>query len=150
MCGPPSHCWSQVCFICLFREVMAAPHVLHAGTPENIFVEIQDCILETNIHVEIIVMNHPTKSRRLASTAVNLNKSNSWQMFGQILVMWTQWHTKLFLLGFSPDTDLNTSWHHWATYPFHLGCPGEGRFLPGRTQRPAGLPLSRPGSWPCN
>lgn len=69
---------------------MAAPHALRVGTPENIFVEIQDCTLETNIGVEIIVMNHPTKSRQLASTAVALNRSSSWQAFGQILVMWPQ------------------------------------------------------------
>lgn len=69
---------------------MAAPHVLRVGTPENIFVEIQDCTLETNVNVEIIVMNHPTTTSQLASTAVALNKSNSWQTFGQILVMWTQ------------------------------------------------------------
>lgn len=90
MCGPPSHCWSEVSFICPIREVMAAPHVLRVGTPENIFVEIQDCTLETNTVVKIIVMNHPTKIRQLASTAVALNKSNSWQAFGQISVMWTQ------------------------------------------------------------
>lgn len=90
MCAPPSHCWSEVSFVCSIREVMAAPNVLQVGTPENIFVEIQDCTLETNVGVDIIVMNHPTKSKQLASTAVALNKSNSWQAFGQILVMCTQ------------------------------------------------------------
>lgn len=85
-----AHLWSKVSSIRPIREVMAAPHVLQVGTPENIFVEIQDCTLETNIDVEIIVMNHPTTIRKLASTAVALNKSISWQAFGQILVMWTQ------------------------------------------------------------
>lgn len=85
-----AHLWPKVSSIRPIREVMAAPHVLRVGIPENIFVEIQDCTLETNIDVEIIVMNHPTTIRKLASTAVALNKSNSWQTFGQILVMWTQ------------------------------------------------------------
>lgn len=123
MCGPPSHWGSQVSFICPIREVMAAPHVLQVGAPENIFVEIQDCALETNIGVEIIVMNHPTKSRQLASAAVDLNKSNSWQAFGQILVMWTQWHRKLFSLTLiethrgATDLPLSPGLPWWRPFP---------------------------------
>ncbi|XP_029707111.1 complement C3-like isoform X2 [Takifugu rubripes] len=67
-------------------EVLAAPNAIRAGMPENIFVEVQDFSLDTNIPVEIIVMNHPTKSKRLASTAVNLNRANSHQAFGEVLI----------------------------------------------------------------
>uniref|UniRef100_A0A3B5KG01 Macroglobulin domain-containing protein n=1 Tax=Takifugu rubripes TaxID=31033 RepID=A0A3B5KG01_TAKRU len=82
-----AHPWSKGSFICFFsREVLAAPNAIRAGMPENIFVEVQDFSLDTNIPVEIIVMNHPTKSKRLASTAVNLNRANSHQAFGEVLV----------------------------------------------------------------
>lgn len=85
---PPSHRWPKVSFTRLFREVMAAPNVLQAGITENIFVEIQDCAFETDVVVNLIVMNHPTKNVQLLSTAVTLNSSNSYQAFGEILVMW--------------------------------------------------------------
>lgn len=62
--------------------------MIRAGMPENIFVEVQDFSLNMNVPVEIIVMNHPTKSKRLASTFVTLNGSNSHQGFGEVLVTW--------------------------------------------------------------
>nr|XP_046262967.1 complement C3-like isoform X2 [Scatophagus argus] len=67
-------------------EVMSAPNLLRVGSAENIFVEIQDRTLEENINVEIIVMNHPTKAFRLASTSVTLTKRNNFQDFGQITI----------------------------------------------------------------
>lgn len=66
---------------------MSAPNLLRVGTAENIFVEIQDHVLEHNIIVEIRVMNHPTKNKHLASTSVTLTKANSFQAFGQITVI---------------------------------------------------------------
>uniref|UniRef100_A0A8C9ZQH0 Anaphylatoxin-like domain-containing protein n=1 Tax=Sander lucioperca TaxID=283035 RepID=A0A8C9ZQH0_SANLU len=51
------------------RKVMSAPNLLRVGTAENIFVECQDCTGE-NIQVVINVMNHPTKSTRLAFTSI--------------------------------------------------------------------------------
>lgn len=90
-------------FICLFREVMAAPNVLRTGIPENIFVEIQDGTLKTNTPVEIRALNHPTKSKVLSSTSVSLNTSNNYQAFGQILVKWKFWHTCFYFCGFFPS-----------------------------------------------
>uniref|UniRef100_UPI0037E797A1 complement C3-like n=1 Tax=Semicossyphus pulcher TaxID=241346 RepID=UPI0037E797A1 len=67
-------------------EVMSAPNLLRVGTAENIFVEIQDCKLEQNINVEIIVMSHPTKTKRLTSTTVTLTKTANFQAFGRITI----------------------------------------------------------------
>ncbi|KAK2815854.1 hypothetical protein Q5P01_026321 [Channa striata] len=66
-------------------KVMSAPNLLRVGTAENIFVECQDCP-EGDIKVDIIVMNHPTKNRRLTSTSVTLNTANSFQQLGQITI----------------------------------------------------------------
>lgn len=67
------------------RQVMSAPNLLRVGTPENIFVECQDCT-SGNINVEIRVMNHPTKAEILKSTTVPLNSGNNFQALGQITV----------------------------------------------------------------
>uniref|UniRef100_A0A671Y7T8 NTR domain-containing protein n=1 Tax=Sparus aurata TaxID=8175 RepID=A0A671Y7T8_SPAAU len=69
----------------LYRQVMSAPNLLRVGTTENIFVECQD-YTGGNILVEIIVMNHPTKAKRLASTTVTLASENSFQQLAQIMV----------------------------------------------------------------
>uniref|UniRef100_UPI0037E890C6 complement C3-like n=1 Tax=Semicossyphus pulcher TaxID=241346 RepID=UPI0037E890C6 len=66
-------------------QVMSAPNLLRVGTAENIFVECQDCT-GADIRMEIRVMNHPTKSKRLASTTVMLTNANHFQAFGQITV----------------------------------------------------------------
>uniref|UniRef100_A0A671Y0V7 NTR domain-containing protein n=1 Tax=Sparus aurata TaxID=8175 RepID=A0A671Y0V7_SPAAU len=62
----------------ILLQVMSAPNLLRVGTTENIFVECQD-YTGGNILVEIIVMNHPTKAKRLASTTVTLASENSFQ-----------------------------------------------------------------------
>lgn len=67
------------------RQVMSAPNLLRVGTPENVFVECQDCT-SGNIRVEIKVMNHPTKAEILTSTAVTLNSGNNFQGLGEITV----------------------------------------------------------------
>ncbi|XP_045904440.1 complement C3-like [Micropterus dolomieu] len=64
---------------------MSAPNLLRVGTAENIFVECQDCT-GADIRVEIIVMNHPTKTKRLASTFVMLTSANHFQELGQIKI----------------------------------------------------------------
>uniref|UniRef100_A0A671YAH4 Complement C3-like n=1 Tax=Sparus aurata TaxID=8175 RepID=A0A671YAH4_SPAAU len=64
---------------------MSAPNLLRVGTTENIFVECQD-YTGGNIPVEIIVMNHPTKVKRLASTTVTLTNENSFQQLAQIMI----------------------------------------------------------------
>uniref|UniRef100_A0A3Q1FEF8 Macroglobulin domain-containing protein n=1 Tax=Acanthochromis polyacanthus TaxID=80966 RepID=A0A3Q1FEF8_9TELE len=66
-------------------KVMSAPNLLRVGTAENIFVECQDCT-GAAINVDINVMNHPTKSNRLASTRVTLNSANNFQQIGQIMI----------------------------------------------------------------
>ncbi|XP_038553996.1 complement C3-like isoform X2 [Micropterus salmoides] len=66
-------------------QVMSAPNLLRVGIAENIFVECQDCT-GADIRVEIIVMNHPTKTKRLASTSVTLTSAKDFQDFGQIKI----------------------------------------------------------------
>ncbi|KAM7009820.1 complement C3-like [Tautogolabrus adspersus] len=66
-------------------QVMSAPNLLRVGTAENIFVECQDCT-GADINVEISVMNHPTKRKRLAHRPVVLNSGNNFQALGQITV----------------------------------------------------------------
>uniref|UniRef100_A0A7N6F8K9 NTR domain-containing protein n=1 Tax=Anabas testudineus TaxID=64144 RepID=A0A7N6F8K9_ANATE len=66
-------------------QVMSAPNLLRVGTAENIFVECQDCT-GADMRVDINVMNHPTKNKRLAATSVTLNAANNFQQFGQITV----------------------------------------------------------------
>lgn len=67
---------------------MSAPNLLRVGTPQNIFVECQDCTEDNDIRVEIIIVNYPTKSKRLTSTSVTLTSANKFQAFGQIKVMY--------------------------------------------------------------
>ncbi|MED6258026.1 hypothetical protein ATANTOWER_001900, partial [Ataeniobius toweri] len=64
---------------------MSAPNLMRVGTTENIFVECQDCA-GGNIDVNINVMNHPTKNKRLAGTAVTLNSENSFQGLGKVTI----------------------------------------------------------------
>ncbi|XP_062283410.1 complement C3-like isoform X1 [Scomber scombrus] len=66
-------------------DVMSAPNLLRVGTAENIFVECQDCTAGI-FQVEIKVMNHPTKTKRLATTDVTLNAENKFQDFGKITI----------------------------------------------------------------
>ncbi|XP_072240560.1 complement C3-like [Leuresthes tenuis] len=66
-------------------EVMSAPNLLRVGTTENIFVECQDCA-GGDIRVEINVQNHPTKTKKLASTSVTLTSAGFFQMIGKITI----------------------------------------------------------------
>uniref|UniRef100_A0A669AZC0 Complement component c3a, duplicate 5 n=1 Tax=Oreochromis niloticus TaxID=8128 RepID=A0A669AZC0_ORENI len=67
----------------LYIVMMSAPNLLRVGTAENIFVECQDCT-GGDVRVEINVMNHPTKTKRLATTSVTLNSANNFQQLGKI------------------------------------------------------------------
>ena len=69
---------------------MSAPNLLRVGAPEYIFVEIQDIqsMHGEDIHVQIIVKNHPTKEEVLVSKVAVLNRANKFQELVQILVMW--------------------------------------------------------------
>lgn len=75
---------------------MSAPNLLRVGTIENVFVEIQDWIKEDDIGVDIIVQNYPSKTTTLYSRSVTLTKTNSFQAFGQIVVMLKYCNSKLF------------------------------------------------------
>ncbi|XP_076583460.1 complement C3-like [Chaetodon auriga] len=66
-------------------QVMSAPNLLRVGTAENIFVECQD-YTGADIRVEISVMSHPTKVKRLAVTSVTLTRANDFQGLGQITI----------------------------------------------------------------
>ncbi|KAK2815855.1 hypothetical protein Q5P01_026322 [Channa striata] len=67
-------------------KVMSAPNLLRVGTEENIFVEIQDCAHTNEVSVLIRVMNHPAKSKMLASTTVTLTSDNKYQDLGHITI----------------------------------------------------------------
>ncbi|XP_041838071.1 complement C3-like [Melanotaenia boesemani] len=67
-------------------EVMSAPSILRVGTPEKIFVEIQDYAGQDAKNVNILVKNHPTKDRLLTSTQVTLTRANNYQGFGGITI----------------------------------------------------------------
>ncbi|KAM4584160.1 complement C3-like [Odontesthes bonariensis] len=66
-------------------EVMSAPNLLRVGTTENVFVECLECT-GGDITVEINVMNHPTKTKKLASTSVTLTSAGFFQMLGKITI----------------------------------------------------------------
>ncbi|XP_026216238.1 complement C3-like [Anabas testudineus] len=66
-------------------RVMSAPNLLRVGTAENIFVACQDCT-GGDMRVDINVMNHPTKTNRLATTFVTLNTANKFQDLGKIFI----------------------------------------------------------------
>uniref|UniRef100_A0A3Q3XMB4 NTR domain-containing protein n=1 Tax=Mola mola TaxID=94237 RepID=A0A3Q3XMB4_MOLML len=72
----------------LSRAVMSAPNLLRVGAAEYIFVEIQGIqfMHEENIHVQITVLNHPTKTKRLVSEAAVLNRANKFQELVQIMI----------------------------------------------------------------
>uniref|UniRef100_A0A671YQE7 Complement C3-like n=1 Tax=Sparus aurata TaxID=8175 RepID=A0A671YQE7_SPAAU len=90
--------------------VMSAPNLLRVGTAENIFVECQD-YRGDDISVEIIVMNHPTKAKRLASTTVTLNSSNNFQELAQI---------KIPVGDFSKDPSIKQYVYLQAQFPDRL------------------------------
>uniref|UniRef100_A0A667Z865 Complement C3-like n=1 Tax=Myripristis murdjan TaxID=586833 RepID=A0A667Z865_9TELE len=64
-------------------QVLSAPNLLRVGTPEKIFVECQDCT-GADINVEISVMNHPSKSKRLAHKPETLTSQNNFQALSEI------------------------------------------------------------------
>ncbi|XP_077381637.1 complement C3-like [Festucalex cinctus] len=67
-------------------KVMSSPNLLRVGTAENIFVECQDCS-GGDIKVDINVMNHPTKTKKLGlGASVTLTSANNFQGFGQITI----------------------------------------------------------------
>lgn len=80
---------------------MSAPNLLRVGTAEKVFVEIQDCLFEENVNVQIRVLNHPTKTTLLASTSVTLTKENKFQELGQIMVMENYWRMLLMRLYYN-------------------------------------------------
>uniref|UniRef100_A0A3P9H9V0 Macroglobulin domain-containing protein n=1 Tax=Oryzias latipes TaxID=8090 RepID=A0A3P9H9V0_ORYLA len=68
-----------------FFNLMSAPNLLRVGTPENIFVECQDCS-GGNQFVTIYVKNHPTKTKTLTTAHVTLTNDNDFQGFAQITI----------------------------------------------------------------
>uniref|UniRef100_A0A665VZJ5 Complement C3-like n=1 Tax=Echeneis naucrates TaxID=173247 RepID=A0A665VZJ5_ECHNA len=73
--------WTQLClslFLLLCRELMSAPNLFRVGTAENVFVECQDCS-GGDKQVQIVVMNHPTKSRQLVTKSLTLTSANHFQ-----------------------------------------------------------------------
>ncbi|XP_031174408.1 complement C3-like [Sander lucioperca] len=91
-------------------KVMSAPNLLRVGTAENIFVECQDCTGE-NISVNISVMNHPTKSTRLAFTSVTLTSERNFQELRQITIPAD---------SFSKDPTMKQYVYLQARFPDHL------------------------------
>uniref|UniRef100_A0A667XK00 Complement component c3a, duplicate 5 n=1 Tax=Myripristis murdjan TaxID=586833 RepID=A0A667XK00_9TELE len=84
-----NQCWILNCHTLsqppFSRQVLSAPNLLRVGTPERIFVECQDCS-GPDINVEISVMNHPTKSKRIAHKFENLTSQNNFQALSEIML----------------------------------------------------------------
>uniref|UniRef100_A0A4W5PQR0 Complement C3/4/5 macroglobulin domain-containing protein n=1 Tax=Hucho hucho TaxID=62062 RepID=A0A4W5PQR0_9TELE len=61
------------------------PNLLRVGSNENIFVESQD---HTGgpLNVKIMVKNHPTQSKELASKSVVLDQANNFQAMTQLVI----------------------------------------------------------------
>ncbi|XP_061130030.1 complement C3-like isoform X2 [Syngnathus typhle] len=92
-------------------QVMSAPNLLRVGATENIFVECQDCT-GGDIKVEIKVMNHPTKAKKLGSEAsVTLNSANNFQGLGQIMLQ---------SKDFSKDSNMKQYVYLQAQFPDRL------------------------------
>lgn len=70
----------------LCREVMSAPNLMRIGTPENIFVELQDYTGGGDVQVAIRVKSHPIPTREFASATVTLNSNNHFQAMGSVTV----------------------------------------------------------------
>ncbi|XP_041759822.2 complement C3-like [Coregonus clupeaformis] len=66
-------------------HVLSAPNLLRVGSIENIFVESQD---HTGgpLDIQIMVKNHPTQSKVLASTSVVLDQANNFQALTQLVI----------------------------------------------------------------
>lgn len=65
---------------------MSAPNILRVGTEENVFVECQDCDGHEPMDVRISVFSYPTKTTELTSMNVTLNRTNSYQALGELVV----------------------------------------------------------------
>ncbi|XP_046890664.1 complement C3-like [Hypomesus transpacificus] len=66
-------------------QVLSAPNVLRVGSKENVFVEIQDHS-GGPFMVTVMVMNHPTKTKKLFEKAVQLNSDNKFQSFVEVFI----------------------------------------------------------------
>uniref|UniRef100_A0A8K9UK77 Complement C3/4/5 macroglobulin domain-containing protein n=1 Tax=Oncorhynchus mykiss TaxID=8022 RepID=A0A8K9UK77_ONCMY len=65
--------------------VLSAPNLLRVGSNENIFVESQDHA-GGPLNVKIMVKNHPTQSKELASKSVVLDQANNFQAMTQLVI----------------------------------------------------------------
>ncbi|XP_024270113.2 complement C3 [Oncorhynchus tshawytscha] len=65
--------------------VLSAPNLLRVGSNENIFVESQDHA-GGPLNVKIMVKNHPTQSKELASKSVVLDQANNFQALTQLVI----------------------------------------------------------------
>uniref|UniRef100_A0A8L0DQU3 Complement C3 n=1 Tax=Oncorhynchus mykiss TaxID=8022 RepID=A0A8L0DQU3_ONCMY len=66
-------------------QVLSAPNLLRVGSNENIFVESQDHV-GGPLNVKIMVKNHPTQSKELASKSVVLDQANNFQAMTQLVI----------------------------------------------------------------
>ncbi|XP_068168268.1 complement C3-like [Antennarius striatus] len=76
-------------------KVMSSPNVLRVGTPQNIFVECQDCSDLNDFSIRIHVLNHPAKTKNVSSTSVTLTRARNFQGFGQIVIPADDFRTNL-------------------------------------------------------
>ncbi|KAF4075467.1 hypothetical protein AMELA_G00234780 [Ameiurus melas] len=71
--------------LCDPLNVLVAPNLLRIGTPERVFVEVQD-YSGNDIEVKIIVKNHPKRNTELTSESVILKAANNFQALVNILI----------------------------------------------------------------
>ncbi|XP_062866793.1 complement C3-like isoform X2 [Trichomycterus rosablanca] len=65
--------------LCDPLNVMIAPNLLRVGTPEKVFVEVQDQVGNAVVPVRISVKNYPRPTNDLASVSVVLTQANNYQ-----------------------------------------------------------------------
>ncbi|KAK2818284.1 hypothetical protein Q7C36_022217 [Tachysurus vachellii] len=71
--------------LCDPLNVLVAPNLLRVGTPEKVFVEVQDYNGD-NIPVKISVKNHPKKTSELTSQSVVLTADKNYQAIVDITI----------------------------------------------------------------
>ncbi|KAJ8362948.1 hypothetical protein SKAU_G00117790 [Synaphobranchus kaupii] len=65
--------------------VLTAPNLLRVDNEENVFVEAQE-YTGPSLNVEIVVMNFPTKTRKIFSKTVTLSAHNNFQVMQDIQI----------------------------------------------------------------
>lgn len=70
---------------------MLAPQILQVGTPQNVFVEIQDYKQEESVNVQVVAMNFPLQDTDLGKVDVKLTPENEFKALAPLNVSPSNW-----------------------------------------------------------